>query len=87
MFHLYLQLLIVHSSKYFFAMLWVSIPNDIPFFPQMDHQEHFFKEQLMMIYNARNEKEDDFEKIQQEQREKVVQSQANPSSAEDPGNR
>lgn len=67
---------------------WVSVPNDnILFFPQMDHQEHFFKEQLMKIYNARNKKEDDFEKIQQEQREKVVQSQTNPSSVEDPGHR
>lgn len=54
---------------------------------EMDHQEQFFKEQLTMIYDARNVKEDDFEKIQQEQREKVVQSQTNPPSVEDPGHR
>ena len=51
----------------------------------MDYQEQFFKEQIKVIYEARDAKEDDFEKIQQEQREKITQqSHANPSSAEDP---
>nr|XP_027075041.1 protein SUPPRESSOR OF GENE SILENCING 3-like [Coffea arabica] len=52
---------------------------------EMDYQEQFFKEQIKVIYEARDAKEDDFEKIQQEQREKITQqSHANPSSAEDP---
>lgn len=46
----------------------------------MDSQEQFFKDQIEIIRNAREAKEDNFEKIQQEEREKVKQSYANPSS-------
>ncbi|KAI5672155.1 hypothetical protein M9H77_12519 [Catharanthus roseus] len=54
---------------------------------EMDNQEQFFKDQINIIYEARNAKEDDFEKIQQEKREKVAHSQSNLSSVEDPGQR
>ncbi|XP_052192935.1 protein SUPPRESSOR OF GENE SILENCING 3 [Diospyros lotus] len=50
---------------------------------EMDFQEQFFKDQLKIIHEARDAKEDDFEKIQQEEREKVKQSNANLSSTED----
>ncbi|KAA8531280.1 hypothetical protein F0562_005989 [Nyssa sinensis] len=50
---------------------------------EMDYQEHFFKDQLKIIHVARDEKEDNFEKIQQEEREKVKQSIENPSTMED----
>lgn len=53
----------------------------------MDNQEQFFKDQINIIYEARNAKEDDFEKIQQEKREKVAHSQSNLSSVEDPEHR
>ncbi|KAH7866270.1 hypothetical protein Vadar_017941 [Vaccinium darrowii] len=38
---------------------------------EMDFQEQFFKDQLQVIHKARVAKEDDFEMIQQEEREKV----------------
>lgn len=50
----------------------------------MDFQEQFFKEQIKVIHDARDAKEDDFEKFQQEKREKVKQSSGNPSAIEDP---
>lgn len=40
----------------------------------MDHQEQFFKDQIRIIHDSRNEKEEDFERIQQEERQKVKQS-------------
>ncbi|KAA8537033.1 hypothetical protein F0562_029511 [Nyssa sinensis] len=43
----------------------------------------FFKDQLKIIHEARDAKEDDFEKVQQEEREKVKLSNANPSTKED----
>uniref|UniRef100_A0A5B6YQ63 Uncharacterized protein n=1 Tax=Davidia involucrata TaxID=16924 RepID=A0A5B6YQ63_DAVIN len=43
---------------------------------EMDFQEQFFKDQLKIIHEARDAKEDIFEKIQQEEREKVKQSNA-----------
>lgn len=50
---------------------------------EMDYQEQFFKEQIEMIRQARNEKEENFEKLQQKERNKVKQSIAIPlSSAE-----
>lgn len=51
---------------------------------EMDFQEQFFKEQIKVIHDARDAKEDDFEKFQQEKREKVKQSSGNPSAIEDP---
>ncbi|KAL2497988.1 RNA-dependent RNA polymerase [Abeliophyllum distichum] len=50
---------------------------------EMDYQEQFFKDQIKQFYDARNAKEENFEKIQQDQRAKVTQSEANPSSIED----
>ncbi|XP_059308353.1 protein SUPPRESSOR OF GENE SILENCING 3 [Lycium ferocissimum] len=47
---------------------------------EMEFQEQFFKDQLKVIHDARNAEEDKFEKIQQEQREMVKQSNANTSS-------
>lgn len=47
---------------------------------EMDFQEQFFKDQLKVIHEAREETEDNFEKIQQEEREKVKQSNANIST-------
>ncbi|XAR72592.1 hypothetical protein NMG60_11019291 [Bertholletia excelsa] len=49
---------------------------------EMDYQEQFFKEQLKVIDEARDAKEEDFEKIQQEERKKVKQSNS-ISSTED----
>ncbi|KAH6796772.1 hypothetical protein C2S52_021326, partial [Perilla frutescens var. hirtella] len=49
---------------------------------EMDSQEQFYKEQIQQLYEARNVKEEKFEKIQQDEREKVTQSEANGSSAE-----
>ncbi|KAL5755389.1 hypothetical protein ACOSP7_023609 [Xanthoceras sorbifolium] len=48
---------------------------------EMDYQEQFFKEQIKFIHEARNEKEEDFEKLQQQERNKVKQSIANPPSS------
>lgn len=50
---------------------------------EMEYQEHFFKDQIKIIHDARTAEEDKFEKIQQEQREMVKQSNANTSSVED----
>ena len=50
---------------------------------QMDFQEQFFKEQIKYIHEARDEKEESFEKLQQQQREKVKQSNPNPSNTEE----
>lgn len=54
---------------------------------EMDFQEQFFKDQLKIIHDTRGAKEDDFEKIQQEEREKVKQSYTNPALAKDPRRR
>ncbi|XP_042038752.1 protein SUPPRESSOR OF GENE SILENCING 3-like [Salvia splendens] len=50
---------------------------------EMDSQEQFYKEQIQQLYDARNEKEENFEKIQQHEREKVTQSEADVASAEE----
>lgn len=50
---------------------------------EMEYQEQFFKDQIKKIRDARTAEEDKFEKIQQEQREMVKQSNANTSSVED----
>ncbi|KAK1362885.1 XS domain-containing protein [Heracleum sosnowskyi] len=50
---------------------------------EMDSQEEFYKEQLKHIHEARNEREENFEKRQQEAREKMKISMENPSSAEE----
>ncbi|XWS33072.1 hypothetical protein CRYUN_Cryun22dG0047100 [Craigia yunnanensis] len=49
----------------------------------MDFQEQFFKEQIKFIHEARDVKEENFEKLQQQQREKVKQSNPNPSNTEE----
>ncbi|KAL3729140.1 hypothetical protein ACJRO7_033695 [Eucalyptus globulus] len=50
---------------------------------EMDYQEQFFKEQMRVIQDELNAKEEDFEREQQEKRERMKQSNANPASAED----
>ncbi|MFQ6638312.1 hypothetical protein Gotur_016988, partial [Gossypium turneri] len=48
---------------------------------EMDFQEQFFKEQIKFIHEARDEEEEKFEKLQQQQREKFVkQSPPNTSN-------
>lgn len=37
-------------------------------------QEQFFKDQIKVIHDSRDEREEDFERMQQEEREKVKQS-------------
>lgn len=49
----------------------------------MDNQELFYREHIQHLYDARNVKEENFEKIQQNEREKVTQSEANVSSMEE----
>ncbi|KAB2024611.1 hypothetical protein ES319_D06G098200v1 [Gossypium barbadense] len=48
----------------------------------MDFQEQFFKERIKFIHEARDEKEESFEKMQHQEREKVKQSNPNTSNAE-----
>ncbi|TYI96831.1 hypothetical protein E1A91_D01G101300v1 [Gossypium mustelinum] len=55
----------------------------ILFLLHMDFQEQFFKERIKFIHEARDEKEESFEKLQQQEREKVKQSNPNPSNAEE----
>ncbi|KAK9291742.1 hypothetical protein L1049_019692 [Liquidambar formosana] len=50
---------------------------------EMAYQEQFFKDQIKLIHEARDEKEDKFEMLQQEEREKVKQSNSNPTTTED----
>ncbi|GMI81161.1 SUPPRESSOR OF GENE SILENCING 3 [Hibiscus trionum] len=51
---------------------------------EMDYQEQFFNDQIKFIHEARDEKEENFEKLQQQQREKFVkQSTPNPSNTEE----
>ncbi|XP_038722073.1 protein SUPPRESSOR OF GENE SILENCING 3-like [Tripterygium wilfordii] len=50
---------------------------------EMDYQEEFFKEQIRVIHEARDAKEEDFEKMQQEEREKVKKLNVNPSNSEE----
>ncbi|KAJ0030204.1 hypothetical protein Pint_14645 [Pistacia integerrima] len=50
---------------------------------EMDFQEQFFKDQIKIIHGARDLKEEDFEMVQQQEREKVKQSIENPSHTED----
>lgn len=50
---------------------------------EMDFQEQLFKDQIRIIHEARDEKEENFEKLQQQEREKVKQSIANPKNTED----
>ncbi|XVF34427.1 hypothetical protein REPUB_Repub18cG0058300 [Reevesia pubescens] len=51
---------------------------------EMDVEEHFFKEQNKIIHESRDKKEENFEKLQQQQREEFVkQSNPNPSNTEE----
>ncbi len=49
----------------------------------MYEQEQFFKDQLKIIHESRDAKEETFERLQQEEREKVKQLNANSSDAEE----
>ncbi|XP_048327694.1 protein SUPPRESSOR OF GENE SILENCING 3 isoform X1 [Ziziphus jujuba] len=50
---------------------------------EMYMQEKFFKEQIKVIHESRDAKEENFEMLQQEEREKVKQANADPSNAEE----
>ncbi|GFP83640.1 protein suppressor of gene silencing 3 [Phtheirospermum japonicum] len=50
---------------------------------EMDSQEQFYREQIQQFYDLRNAKEEHFELLQQYEREKATQSEANVSSGED----
>ncbi|KAE8696264.1 SGS3-like protein [Hibiscus syriacus] len=50
---------------------------------EMDFQEQFFQEQIKIIHEARDEREERFEKLQQQQRENVKLSNRNPSNTEE----
>ncbi|KAI8559771.1 hypothetical protein RHMOL_Rhmol04G0200000 [Rhododendron molle] len=54
---------------------------------EMDFQEQFFKDQLETIHKTRDAKEDEFEKIQQEEREKKKQSNTHVSAKGDSSHR
>ncbi|WCJ30598.1 Protein SUPPRESSOR OF GENE SILENCING 3 [Euphorbia peplus] len=50
---------------------------------ELDFQEQFFKDQLKIVHEARNAKEEDFENLQQKEREKAKLLGANPSNTEE----
>ncbi|KAG8642393.1 protein SUPPRESSOR OF GENE SILENCING 3 isoform X2 [Manihot esculenta] len=51
---------------------------------ELDFQEQFFKDQLKLIHEARDAKEEDFENLQQKERgEKAKQLSSNPSNSEE----
>ncbi|XP_027332836.1 protein SUPPRESSOR OF GENE SILENCING 3 [Abrus precatorius] len=50
---------------------------------EMYMQEQFFKDQIKIIHDSRNAKEEDFERLQQEEREKVKQSNTGPLNTEE----
>ncbi|CAB4278631.1 unnamed protein product [Prunus armeniaca] len=50
---------------------------------EMYLQEQFFKDQIKIIHESRDAREESFERLQQEERDKVKQSYVNPSNAEE----
>ncbi|KAM7255592.1 hypothetical protein ACFE04_008490 [Oxalis oulophora] len=50
---------------------------------EMDYQENFFKDQIQIIHEATDAKEEEFERLQQQVREKMQQSNANPSNTDE----
>ncbi|KAJ8769152.1 hypothetical protein K2173_000927 [Erythroxylum novogranatense] len=50
---------------------------------ELDFQEQFFKEQIRIIRVEMEAKEEEFEKVQQDEREKVKQLNADPANTED----
>ncbi|KAM7270558.1 hypothetical protein ACFE04_029772 [Oxalis oulophora] len=54
---------------------------------EMDYQENFFKDQIQIIHEATDAKEEEFERLQQHVREKMQQSNANPSNTKEIGRR
>ncbi|XP_028766128.1 protein SUPPRESSOR OF GENE SILENCING 3 [Neltuma alba] len=50
---------------------------------EMNLQEQFFKEQMTVIHESRNAMEEDFERMQQEKREKVKESSTSSIDAEE----
>lgn len=49
----------------------------------MQLQEQFFKEQIKLLHETRDEKEETFERLQQEEREKVKQTNATEPNADE----
>lgn len=50
---------------------------------KMYAQEQFFKDQIKIIHESREAKEEDFERMQQQERDKVKQFYGNPSNADE----
>ncbi|KAM1041694.1 hypothetical protein TB2_030390 [Malus domestica] len=50
---------------------------------EMYLQEQFFKDQIKIIHESRDAKEENFERLQKEERDKVKHSYLNPSNAEE----
>lgn len=50
---------------------------------KMELQEQFFKEQIKLLHATRDEKEDNFERLQQEKREEVKQTNVRQSNADE----
>ncbi|XP_061376109.1 protein SUPPRESSOR OF GENE SILENCING 3 [Gastrolobium bilobum] len=50
---------------------------------EMYMQEQFFKDQIRIIHDSRNAKEEDFERVQQTERKKAEQSSTSPLNAEE----
>lgn len=50
---------------------------------EMQLQEQFFKEQIKLLHETRDEKEETFERLQQEEREKVKQTNATEPNADE----
>ncbi|KAA0063087.1 protein SUPPRESSOR OF GENE SILENCING 3 [Cucumis melo var. makuwa] len=54
---------------------------------EMQMQEQFFKEQIKLLHDKRDEKEENFERLQQEEREKMKQTNGSRSNTDEYRNR
>lgn len=54
---------------------------------KMQMQEQFFKEQIKLLHDKRDEKEENFERLQQEEREKMKQTNGSRSNTDEYRNR
>lgn len=50
---------------------------------KMQMQEQFFKEQIKLLHETRDEKEENFERLQQEEREKMKQTNVGRSNTDE----
>lgn len=71
----------VETHLVFFSPIFFYLSNYLFIFgKKMYEQEQFFKDQIKIIHESRDAKEESFERLQQEQREKVKQSHVHPSN-------